>query len=220
MSWMNTTDSTMSQMSSVIQSLQQLVSEGVNTTSQNPAQLTALSETSSQYINQLYQMMNTQQGSQYIFGGTSSVTPPFPYAGAVNEPAAGVGAGGSVAIASSIAVASGSAIDPGRYSLQMAGSVSAGTSTTAGTFQNVAFELLDGTAVVASGTAALNASGPGFSGSGSASGINVLFGIGVNYQVTRQIGVRAEYRNTGVSSITGVSSGGLSSFLLGATYQF
>ncbi len=65
-----------------------------------------------------------------------------------------------------------------------------------------------------------NVSGPGFSGSGSASGINVLFGIGVNYQVTRQIGVRAEYRNTGVSSITGVSSGGLSSFLLGATYQF
>lgn len=56
--------------------------------------------------------------------------------------------------------------------------------------------------------------------SASASGINTLFGIGINYRVTRRIGVHAEYRDTGVNSTTGFSSGSISSFLLGATYQF
>lgn len=63
-------------------------------------------------------------------------------------------------------------------------------------------------------------SGNGGYGSASTSGINALFGIGVNYRVTRQIGVHAEYRNTGADSANGFSSGSISSFLLGATYQF
>ena len=63
-------------------------------------------------------------------------------------------------------------------------------------------------------------SGNGFYGSASGSGINTLFGIGINYRVTRRIGVHAEYRDTGSNSVSGLSSGSISSFLLGATYRF
>jgi len=61
-------------------------------------------------------------------------------------------------------------------------------------------------------------SGYGSSASASASGINFLFGIGVNYRITPQIGVHAEYRNTG-ASLSGLS-GAMNSFVLGATYRF
>jgi opacity protein-like surface antigen len=57
-------------------------------------------------------------------------------------------------------------------------------------------------------------SGYGMTSTGSASGINALFGVGVNYRVTRHIGVHAEYRNTGAST------NAINTFLVGATYQF
>lgn len=64
-------------------------------------------------------------------------------------------------------------------------------------------------------------SGYGYSGSGSASGVNALFGIGADYQVTPAIGVRAEYREIGGNAIAGATtSGNLGSFLIGANYRF
>ncbi len=63
-------------------------------------------------------------------------------------------------------------------------------------------------------------SGNGFYGSASASGANGLFGFGANYKVTRHIGVHAEYRWTGISSVNGLSSGSVGSFILGGSYSF
>lgn len=62
--------------------------------------------------------------------------------------------------------------------------------------------------------------GNGFSGSASGSGTNGVFGFGAQYHVTRHIGVRAEYRWTGVNAVNGLSSGNVGSFDLGGTYFF
>lgn len=62
--------------------------------------------------------------------------------------------------------------------------------------------------------------GPGFYASGSGTGVNSLFGIGANYHITPHIGVHAEYRWTGVSSINGFSYGSVGSFILGGAYYF
>ena len=62
--------------------------------------------------------------------------------------------------------------------------------------------------------------GNGLSGTASGSGVNTLFGFGAQYKITPHIGVRAEYRWTGVNSINGFSSGSVGSFDLGGTYFF
>ncbi|WP_297393355.1 outer membrane beta-barrel protein [Acidiferrobacter sp.] len=62
--------------------------------------------------------------------------------------------------------------------------------------------------------------GYGYWGSASASGTNALFGVGAQYHVTRHIGVRAEYRFTGVNTVDGFSSGSIGSFDIGGTYFF
>ncbi len=56
------------------------------------------------------------------------------------------------------------------------------------------------------------------SATASKSGTNALFGGGVSYQVTRAIGVRAEYRVTDISDQYG--SGSVRSWVLGANYRF
>jgi opacity protein-like surface antigen len=62
--------------------------------------------------------------------------------------------------------------------------------------------------------------GNGSSGSASGSGANGVFGFGAQYHVTRHIGVRAEYRLTGVGTVNGFSAGNVSSFDVGGTYFF
>ncbi len=58
---------------------------------------------------------------------------------------------------------------------------------------------------------------PGPYYSESSSSVHLLVGAGVNYQITQQIGVRAEYRHTGVPSVMGSS---INSFSLAGTFRF
>jgi flagellar hook-associated protein 3 FlgL len=75
-SFLATTDSVLSDTVSSLQQVQSLVTEGVNGT-ENASDLQSLGEQVNQIIGQLVQTGNTMNGSQYIFGGTQTTTPPL-----------------------------------------------------------------------------------------------------------------------------------------------
>ncbi|MDA8390424.1 MAG: outer membrane beta-barrel protein [Gammaproteobacteria bacterium] len=51
----------------------------------------------------------------------------------------------------------------------------------------------------------------------SASSVHLVVGAGVNYQILPQVGVRAEYRHTGMPSVMGSS---INSFSIAGTFRF
>ena len=75
-SFLSTTDSALSDMVSSLQQVQSSVTEGANGT-ENAIDLQALGEQVNQIIGQLVQTGNTMNGSQYVFGGTQTTTPPL-----------------------------------------------------------------------------------------------------------------------------------------------
>ena len=75
-SFLSTTDGALSDLVSSLQQVQSLVTEGANGT-ENSSDLQTLGEQVNQIIAQLVQAGNTINGSQYIFGGTQTTTPPL-----------------------------------------------------------------------------------------------------------------------------------------------
>ena len=75
LSWMQSTNSVMTEISQSLQSIQTDLLTALNTPNQSTEGLQALSKSVDQYAQQLYSLLNTQQGDQYLFGGTSSNAP-------------------------------------------------------------------------------------------------------------------------------------------------
>ena len=76
LSWMQTTNTAMTEISQSLQSIQSDLIAALNTTNQTAESRQALSTTVQQYAQQIYTLLNTQQGNQYIFGGTTDTVPP------------------------------------------------------------------------------------------------------------------------------------------------
>ena len=75
-SFLSTTDSALSDIVSSLQQVRSLVDEGANGT-ENASDLNALGQQVNQIISQLVQTGNAMNGSQYVFGGTQTTTPPL-----------------------------------------------------------------------------------------------------------------------------------------------
>lgn len=76
LTWMNNTSSALSQIVNTLQSIQSYVMEGLNSTNQTTSDKNALSETVQQLSKAIYQELDTQQGSRYLFGGADPLQPP------------------------------------------------------------------------------------------------------------------------------------------------
>lgn len=76
LSWMQNTSSALTQIGTALQSLQSTVLEGINSTSQNPSSLQALSQTAQQVSSAIYQELNAKQGDSYLFGGLQTTVAP------------------------------------------------------------------------------------------------------------------------------------------------
>ena len=76
LSWMQSTNSVMTEISQSLQSIQTDVMTALNTPNQSQAGKQALSASVQEYAQQIYTLLNTQQGDQYLFGGSASTTPP------------------------------------------------------------------------------------------------------------------------------------------------
>jgi flagellar hook-associated protein 3 FlgL len=74
--FLSTTDSALSDIVSSLQQVRSLVNEGANGT-ENSSDLNALGQQVNQIIGQLVQTGNAMNGSQYVFGGTQTTTPPL-----------------------------------------------------------------------------------------------------------------------------------------------
>ncbi|MFD1678249.1 flagellar hook-associated protein FlgL [Alicyclobacillus fodiniaquatilis] len=79
LSWMNSTTSVLSSMSSTLQSIQSVVLQSMNTTNGTPSVQSGLQQSIAQLTNNLYQLADTQQGGSYLFGGFASQTPVSSY---------------------------------------------------------------------------------------------------------------------------------------------
>jgi flagellar hook-associated protein 3 FlgL len=75
-SFLSTSDSSLSDLVSSLQQVRSLVDEGANGT-ENASDLQSLGEQVNQIIGQLVQTGNAINGSQYVFGGTLTTTPPL-----------------------------------------------------------------------------------------------------------------------------------------------
>lgn len=77
LSWMNNTSSAIQQISTILQSVQSDAIEGLNGTNQSSSGEQALSENVQQLTSQIEQILNTKQGSRYLFGGQATSTAPY-----------------------------------------------------------------------------------------------------------------------------------------------
>ncbi len=76
MSWMQNTNSVMQEVSQSLQSIQTDVMQALNSPNQSQSGLQALSSSVQEYAQQVFTLLNTQQGDQYLFGGTSGNAAP------------------------------------------------------------------------------------------------------------------------------------------------
>ena len=152
LSWMQTTDSVMVEISQSLQSIQNELLTALNTPNQSKGGLQALSDTVQQYAQQVYSLLNTQQGGQYLFGGTTNSVPPVTStSGIPTAYAIGYTMSQSLGLSGSISyqVAQGVdiSINVNAYSI-MLDALPSGTSATAtlqSTLQQVAQDIASGT---------------------------------------------------------------------------
>lgn len=76
LSWMQNTNSVMQEVSQSLQSIQTDVIQALNSPNQSQSGLQAMSSSVKEYAQQVFTLLNTQQGDQYLFGGTSGITAP------------------------------------------------------------------------------------------------------------------------------------------------
>lgn len=77
--WMNSTSAALTNLNSALQQIEQITLTGVNGTNQDPAARQALSASAQQMVQDVSQIMDSQQGSRYLFGGTATQTAPSSY---------------------------------------------------------------------------------------------------------------------------------------------
>lgn len=76
LSWMNSTSSVLQSMVTSLQTIRGNVVAGINATNQSPSAQASLTATVQQLVNGVYQMLDTQQGDSYLFGGTNTKSQP------------------------------------------------------------------------------------------------------------------------------------------------
>ncbi len=76
LSWMESTDSALDEVTSVLQRVRELTVQGQNGTN-NPEDRTAIAEEIKQLSNHLGEIANTQIAGKYIFAGTDVKNPPY-----------------------------------------------------------------------------------------------------------------------------------------------
>ncbi|MDQ0190666.1 hypothetical protein JI721_11275 [Alicyclobacillus cycloheptanicus] len=72
LAWMNNTSSTIQNMITTLQSVQANVTEALSSTSANAADLQALTTTTQQLVNQIYDDVNASQSGSFLFSGTQT----------------------------------------------------------------------------------------------------------------------------------------------------
>lgn len=167
LSWMQNSSTSVQSIISSLQSIQDNVNEALNATSSSPAQLQSLADVTQQLVDQINNDADTQQGSQYLFGGTQVTTAPtsMPPGVLVNQSAfddAGVGTGtGGVTQSSGTSTIVSSLSDPDQllqsgqsYSLVFdASSIGSDGSIQSGTITLEAAGVTVASATIPSGTA-------------------------------------------------------------------
>lgn len=78
--WMNSTSAALSNLNTTLQQLQQLVIQASNGTNTDSAARSALVASATEFVSNVSQIADTQQGTRYLFGGTATSTPPSSYA--------------------------------------------------------------------------------------------------------------------------------------------
>ena len=151
LSWMQTTSSVMTEISQSLQSIQSDLISALNTTNQTTNSREALSATVKQYAQQIYTLLNTQQGDQYIFGGaTDSLAPSVSLTGSdvgFTMTSANVSTGLSGTIDFQVSQSINININVNAYSI-MLDPLPSGTSTTATlqtTLQQIVGDIVSGT---------------------------------------------------------------------------
>ncbi|MCY0870640.1 MAG: hypothetical protein OWT27_08650, partial [Firmicutes bacterium] len=76
LAWMNTTNTALTSMTSVLQSIRSTVLNASNTPDTNPQTVDGFRQTLLSDVNNLYQLADTQVGNSYIFGGYDTETAP------------------------------------------------------------------------------------------------------------------------------------------------
>jgi len=104
LTWMNNTSSALSNLNSALQQIQELTLNGVNGTNQDPAALNALSATAQQMVGDVSQIMDSQQGTRYLFGGTATQTAPSSYVLGSTPPPTGASSNLSLLVAAGIEI--------------------------------------------------------------------------------------------------------------------
>lgn len=74
--WLTSTDDALSQISDVVNRVQELTVQGASDTS-GPSARQAIADEINQLIDEVKQTANTQYEGSYIFGGTATTTPPY-----------------------------------------------------------------------------------------------------------------------------------------------
>ncbi|MCF8567756.1 flagellar hook-associated protein FlgL [Alicyclobacillus tolerans] len=74
LTWMNTTNTVLTNMSSTLESLRNVVLQALSTTSQTPTVQMGLGQNIAQLENNLFQMMDVKQGGSFLFGGYATTS--------------------------------------------------------------------------------------------------------------------------------------------------
>lgn len=76
LTWMNNTSSTLQSMITSLEAISNNVEAAINGTNQSPNAEAASAATVQQLVNGIYQLLDTQQGDSYLFGGTNTTSQP------------------------------------------------------------------------------------------------------------------------------------------------
>nr|NNM89955.1 flagellin [Bacilli bacterium] len=76
LTWMNNTSGAVQQLSNALTNIQQAVISAINTPNQSQGGVNGFYQTVQQYVSGIAQILNTTQGTRYLFNGTNTSTPP------------------------------------------------------------------------------------------------------------------------------------------------
>jgi len=102
--WMSNTSAAMSNLNTALQQIQQLVLTGVNGTNTDASAQSALAASAKQFVSDISQIMDSKEGTRYLFGGTAISTSPSSYMFGTSTLAAGASANVSMLVAPGIEI--------------------------------------------------------------------------------------------------------------------
>lgn len=78
--WMDNTSAALTNLNTTLEQLQQLVLQGSNGTNVDPQARSAMVASATEFVSNIKQIADAQQGTRYLFGGTATSTAPSSYA--------------------------------------------------------------------------------------------------------------------------------------------